>query len=132
MLALRGYREALGRFVRRVEDATLSDFLVELAREYISYLKSAPKFENHPFHNSNGDHLSAANVQNHVRVLRAFSSWLHREGYTDENVLARLKIPKAPRKVLDTLSDGEIQRLFTSLDHKPWLAVGTLPCCSSS
>ena len=112
-----GYRQKLGRFVRWVEDATLSEFSVELAREYISYLKSAPKFENHPIKSSNGDHMSAANVQNHVRVLRAFWSWLHREGYTNENVLSRLKIPKAPKKVLKTLSDGDIQRLFTSLDQ---------------
>ena len=56
--------------------------------------------------------MSAANVQNHVRVLRAFSSWLHREGYTEENVLSRLKIPSAPRKILETLSDEEIKQLF--------------------
>ena len=67
---------------------------MELAREYIPYLKSAPKFYNHPFKKSNGDHMSAANVQNHVRVLRAFSSWLDREGYIDENVLARLQDPE--------------------------------------
>jgi len=56
-------------------------------------------------------------VQNHLRVLQAFSSWLDREGYTDENVLARLNIPNAPRKVLETLSDEERKRLFTSLDQ---------------
>jgi len=69
---VRGYREKLGRFVRRVEDATLSDFSVELVREYIRYLKSAPKFKNHALHDCNGAHRSAANVQNHPRVLRAF------------------------------------------------------------
>ena len=54
--AVRGYNEKLGRFVRWAEDATLSDFSVELAREYI------------------------------------------REGYTDDNVLARLKILSGPRR----------------------------------
>lgn len=114
---LRGYREKLGRFVRWGEEACLADFSVELAREYISYLQSVPKFENHPYHRSDGSLMSAANVQNHVRVLRAFSSWLHREGYTQENVLARLKVPKAPRKLLQTLSDSEIQELFSALDQ---------------
>jgi len=60
---------------------------VELAKEYISYLKAAPKFENRPFHNSNGAHMLAASVQNHVRALRAFLSRLHREGDTDENLM---------------------------------------------
>ncbi len=93
----------------RVEDATLSDLSMELEREYISYLKSAPKFENHHFKNSNG---------NRVRVLRAFSSWPHHGGYADENVLGRLKITRAPKKILETLSWEEIKRLFKGLDQK--------------
>lgn len=31
--------------------------------------------------------MSAANIQNHVRVLAAFSPWLHRETYTVQNIL---------------------------------------------
>ena len=114
---MRSYREKLGRFIHWCEDTCLGDLSVELARDYISYLKSAPKYENHPFHKSNGEHMSAANVQNHVRVLRAFSSWLHREGYTENNVLARLKVPSAPRKILETLSDEEIKQLFAGADQ---------------
>ena len=45
--------------------------------------------------------MSAAKVRNHVRVLRAFASWLYREAYTDENVLNRIedrppRLPAAP------------------------------------
>ena len=61
--------------------------------------------------------MSAANVQNHVRVLRAFSSWVHRDMFSDENILAKLKVPKAPRKILKTLSQEEIQQLLASLDQ---------------
>jgi len=114
---IRGYREKLGRFIYWCEDTPLGDLSVELARDYIAYLKAAPKYENHPFHKSNGEHMSAANVQNHVRVLRAFSSWLHREGYTEDNVLARLKIPSAPRKIIEILSDEEIKQLFAGVDQ---------------
>jgi site-specific recombinase XerD len=112
-----GYREKLGRFIRWCEDATLGDFSVELAREYISYLQTVPKYEGVPYRMANGVKMSAANVQNHVRVLRAFSSWLQREVYTEENVLARLKLPNAPRKMFETLSDEEIKRLFDHLDQ---------------
>ena len=114
---LRGYTEKLGRFIRWCEEACLADFSVELAREYIVYLQAAPKYENHPFHQSRGDHMSAANVRNHVRVLRSFSSWLYRESFTEENTLSRLKVPKAPLKMLETLSDEEIRRLFDCLDQ---------------
>ena len=114
---LRGYKEKLGRFVRWSDEACLADFSVELAREYIAYLQAAPKYENHPFHQSNGAHMSAANVRNHVRVLRSFSSWLYRESFTQDNILSRLKVPKAPTKMLETLSDEEIRRLFDCLDQ---------------
>ena len=100
---LRGYQEKLGRFVRWSDEACLADFSVESTREYIAYLQAAPKYENHPFHQSNGAHMSAANVRNHVRVLRSFSSWLYRESFTRDNILSRLKVPNAPTKMLETL-----------------------------
>jgi len=114
---LRGYQEKIGRFVRWSDGACLADFSVELVREYIAYLQAAPKYENHPFHQSQGAHRSAAKVRNHVWVLRSFSSWLYREPFTQDNILSRLKVPKAPTKVLETLSDEEIRRLFASLDQ---------------
>ena len=114
---LRGYREKLGRFIYWCDGTRLGEFSVVLVREYISYLQTAPKYEGHPFHESNGEHMSAANVQNHVRVLRAFSSWLQRETFSEENILAKLKVPKAPRKILKTLSEEEIRQLFASLDQ---------------
>jgi site-specific recombinase XerD len=89
---------------------------VEMVREYISYLQTAPKYQGHPYNPAQDQPMSAANVRNHVRVLRSFSSWLEREQYTEGNILSRLKVPKAPRKVMETLSDAEIGRLFGCLD----------------
>jgi len=114
---LRGYQEKLGRLVRWSEGVLLGDFSVNLIREYIDYLQTVPKYENHPYHTPNGELMSAANVRNHVRVLRAFSSWLYSEDLTLENRLARMKVPKAPRTILETLSEEEIKSLFACLDQ---------------
>lgn len=114
---MRGYEEKLGRFVRWCENATLGDFSVGLVREYISYLQEVPKWEDHPFLKPNGTLMSSTNVRNHALVLRGFSSWLEREGYTDENVLSRLRVLKATKKVIQTLSDKEIEQLFSCLDQ---------------
>ena len=113
---LRGYNEKLNRFVRWSEGATLSDFGVPLIREYIGHLQAAPKYDSHPFHESNGEHMSATTLRGHVRVLRSFSTWLNEEEFTDDNLLARLKLPKAPRKIMQTLSAKEITRLFSCID----------------
>ena len=113
---LRGYQEKLGRFVSWCEDGTLGDFSVELVRQYVSYLQTVPKYEGHPYHSSNG-HMSDANVRNHVLVLKGFSSWLQREALTEGNTLSRLKVPKGSKKVIETLSDEEIGRLFACLSQ---------------
>jgi hypothetical protein len=60
-----GHRQKLGRFVRGADGARLGEFSVELAREYISYLQSIPKYEDDPRRSPNGELMSAANVQNH-------------------------------------------------------------------
>ena len=120
---LRGYEEKLGRFVRWCEDGVLGDFSVELVREYISYLQTVPKWIDHPFNKPDGTLMSAANVRNHVRVIKGFSTWLEREGYTEENILSRLKVPKAEQKVLKTLSDEEINNLFACLDQNVFFGI---------
>jgi len=55
-------------------------------------------------------------VQCYVRSLRAFCRWLHREGYSEENVLAPLKPPKAPQKLVEILADEEVARMLASID----------------
>ena len=113
---LRGYQEKLQRFLRWCGDSTMDSFSVEMVREYISYLQTVNRYEGHPFKPHDETQMSSANVRNHVRVLRSFSSWLEREEYTPNNILGRLKVPKAAQKVVETLSDVEMRRLFAGLD----------------
>jgi integrase/recombinase XerD len=47
-------------------------------------------------------HLSGATVQGYVRTLKAFFSWLEREGYIEANTMARIPIPRAPTKIITT------------------------------
>ncbi len=87
-----------------------------MVRDYIYNLQSSRKYEGHPINPTQDRLLSQAAVRNHVMVLRSFSSWLYRELYTTENVLKRLQVPKAPVKVIEALTDEEIEQLFSSLD----------------
>ena len=60
--------------------------------------------------------LSSAYIQSFARALRAFSSWLYEDGYTDTNVLRPLKPPKIQQKLVEVLSDEEIERLLAVFD----------------
>jgi integrase/recombinase XerC/integrase/recombinase XerD len=108
---LRGYREKLSRFVRWF-DGPLGDFSIETIRDYIATLQGARKWDGHPFSPQTDALVSPQTVVNHVRVLKAFATWLYEEQYTDTNHLARLSLPKAPRKLIEVLSQEEVARLL--------------------
>jgi site-specific recombinase XerD len=74
-------------------------------RAFIRYLQTEAKIPR------NGAALSPATVQGYVRTLKAFFSWLEREGYIITNLMTKIPVPKAPTKVIDTFSAEQIGRL---------------------
>lgn len=94
----------------------LQDLSLDVAREFVLYLQTRRKWSKHPYTPSPDDKLKAISVQNYVRGLRAFFNWLYREGYTEDNLLAQLRPPKAPQKLVEVLTDEEIARILACLD----------------
>jgi len=91
----------------------LNDLDIDTVRLYVLYLQDEhPKYQGHPYTPSRGDRLSDYSVQGHVRTLRAFSSWLQREEYLEENVLSRLRVPKAVKEEIKPLTPEEISRIL--------------------
>jgi len=87
---------------------TLADFTTANVRGFILYEQSRK--------------VSPYTVQARVRSLKSFSSWLWREGYLDQNLLAQLKLPKAPVKMVEPLTDAEIDKLIDV--QNPLTAIG--------
>ena len=114
------YSKVLNYYLQYLEakgySTSLKDLTREVAREFVLHLQTRPKWEGHRNESSTGANLSPVSVQTYVRGIRAFFSWLHREGYTEENVLALLKLPKAPRKLVDVLTDEEVASIMTCMD----------------
>jgi len=94
----------------------LGDIDIAAVREFVLYLQTKPRWSGHPFIPSTNGNLEAMSVQTYVRGLRAFFSWLHREGYTEENLLAELRPPKAPRKLVEVLTEAEVRKVLACLD----------------
>ncbi len=91
---------------------------IDTARGYVLYLNQKPRFEGHPYIPAQPNLLSPRTVQCHVRALKAFSSWLYAEGYTLDNRLKNLKIPKAPVVVVEPLTPEEIKKVTASINKK--------------
>jgi len=109
------YSDILGLFAGYLRGELLRNdiniFTKDTARNYILYLRQRPRFQGHRFTPSKGT-VSAKTVQGHVRALKAFSTWLYSEDYTEDNRLQSLKLPKAPTRLIEPLTPNEIQRIM--------------------
>lgn len=114
------YNQALRLFYRYLVETgkpiDVADLGEPEVRQYILYLQGRRRYQWNPHVKGDQGHMSPISIQTHVRALRAFFSWLAREGYTDTNRLAKLRPPKAPVKVVDVLKPEEITRVLKSID----------------
>jgi len=94
----------------------IAGLTIDNVRMYILYLRSKPRFQGHPYTPEQDQPLSPRTVQCHVRALKAFATWLYVEGYTRENVLKNLKLPKAPVTLIEPLSPEEVESVISSID----------------
>ena len=106
------YSEMLRDFNRFLRSRSLlgvtSDFEVETVREFVVSEQDRG--------------MSPYTVQGKVRALKAFSSWLFREGYLNDNILGDFKLPKVPSTMIEPLTDAEIDQLMNY--QKPMTAIG--------
>lgn len=118
---LRWYAQSLKQFLLFLKKTRKPTNLANLgeseAREFILYLQDRRKWQDNPYVRTNHGKLSAMTIQNYIRALRAFFNWLYKEGYTEEHRLARLKPPRAPKKVADILTHEEINKILRCLDQ---------------
>jgi integrase/recombinase XerC/integrase/recombinase XerD len=98
-------------------EASLGDITIAGVRGYIAHLQDRTTHHiNNRFYKSHEGKLSSTYIHGIVRGLRAFASWLHEEGYTENNVLRPLKPPKFQEKVTEVLTDDEVRRLVAVFD----------------
>lgn len=113
-LALRQFRRFLIESGRPTRLGELGEFEV---REFILHLQGITKWRDNPYVPNHNGKLAAISIQTYIRALRAFFNWLHEQGYTYENRLAKLKPPKAPTKVVQILTEEEIAKVLGCIDR---------------
>ncbi len=85
-------------------------------RRFIIALRDKPKFANYPYNKPQQAKLSAQSIETYCRAIRAFFGFLKREGFVENNVMAKVKMPKVPEKVIPTLTEKEIEKLLAQPD----------------
>jgi integrase/recombinase XerD len=95
------------------EGFILQDLSVEDGRDYIkSLLEREHRYTNHPMHNQIEGKLQIQYIHGLGRAVRSFSTWAYEEGYLEENVMRRLKLPKLPKTYPEPLSEDDIHRVL--------------------
>jgi len=119
------YRKRLAAFANFIgESAKLPDFTLSVARAFVASLQEREtRYEDHPIAPKKDGGLSAFYIHSFVRAIKAFSVWLHEEGFTSSNVMAKLKRPKLPKPMIEVLTDEEIERLVNSLNTDTFLGM---------
>lgn len=124
---IRWYRMILTHFDRFLKDNRLQALSIDHAREFIAHLQARDtRFEKHPTSKPKEGGLSPHTVAGYVRGIKAFSSWLNEEGYTGSNLFLRLKRPKVPQKMVEVLTDEEIQRMVACINPNTFLGARLL------
>ena len=117
---IESYVYSLNMLVSFLESAQLMKPVRELGirdiTAFIRYLQDSKKWPNR--HRTGKDYgmLSPSCIQHHTRNIKVFWSWLARQGYIENNPLARLPLPKAPQYVIRTLTNNQLKSLLSSID----------------
>ncbi len=115
------YEDVIGAFCRFLRGNkcadTLDSFTLRIARNYVLWLRQRTCLNGRRLPDGSPKPLSIVSIGDHCRTLKAFSSWLYREGYTVENRLLLLKIPRAPTALIEILSPEETNAIIAYIDR---------------
>lgn len=101
----------LGNKDKMVDTLTLKDI-----KKYQIYLTDKDKDYN--FKTNLKKKISKTTIQTYMRAVRVFVNWLYDEAYIDENIGKKYKLPKAPKKVVEILSEDEIEKIYNSINDR--------------
>ena len=102
-------------------------------RAFILYLQQKRCFSDHRFTKPQEKGLSRHSINCYLRSIRSFWSWLISAGIVESSPFAKIKVPKAPRKIMPTFSNEQIGQLLGTISTPPHLKVtairpSSLPC----
>lgn len=103
------YSTSLELFKRFVNDVNVDQISLQLCKEY--YLKLCDS------------DINSISAQSYIRALRAFLKWLYVNKYIQVNICESFKLPKATKKVIDVLTEDEINLIFSSIKGQKWVRI---------
>lgn len=108
---IEGYSASLRLFYEFTQQiglaSDLTSFNKNTVTQYVLFLKNKLKYTGHPTIAAKQVIISINTINVHLRALKAFSSWLYREGLKPLNELQKCRLLKAPRRMIQPLTREE-------------------------
>jgi site-specific recombinase XerD len=87
-------------------------------RSFIRYLQQRNVFRKHPYARSQDRHLTRQSINDYMRSISAFWSWLKDEELIDVNPFSKVKIPPPTQAIIVPYSAEQIGALLAVVDRK--------------
>ena len=85
-------------------------------REYVMHLQNRARWPNNPhIKEESRGRLSPFAVRAYARDIKTLWSWLHREGYIDENPLANFALPTVPENLTKIITPEQFKYLLSNI-----------------
>jgi integrase/recombinase XerD len=82
-------------------------------RRFIIALQDSHKYRKHPYSKPQQQKLSPQSIETYARAIRALFGYLCREDLIETNLMAKVRMPKVPKKIVPTFSEKELARLLS-------------------
>jgi len=97
------------------ESIQIQDLSVQDGREFLRDLMNRKvKYRDHPMIKEQEGKLAIQYIHGCGRAVRSFCTWATEEGYLEENVMRKLKLPQLPKTLPEPLNEAEMQRVLTA------------------
>lgn len=110
------YEKNLSNLLKYYESNRIDKLDLENIKKYAIYLKNKPKYENHPFRKVEDEPVSSTTYQTYIRAVRVFLSWLYAEGYIEDDITKKFRLPSATKKSIIILNDNDLELIFRTLN----------------
>jgi len=115
---IRAVTQAVQYFGQFVGDTTVDKLTADDLKRFILSLQQKTKYSNHRFTPAQDKRLSPDSIASYVRSIKSFFSLLAREEIIPSNPMEKVKLPKTPKRVMQTYTEKELEKLFAQPDKK--------------
>ncbi len=114
------YHARLRQLAAFLGDIELESVTIHDLRRYRAHLVNrSERWAGHPGKPTQPGGLSVHTVHGHLRAVRAFFRWCHREGLVQCNPAERLEMPPLPDEPPRALSQDEMRRIIRQAGRNP-------------